>query len=225
MIKKQVRTLLKETGVEASLWPLAARHAAERRMRLQLEALQCPTRPLLQFGREAYAMQKIWNEKYQDWKMTRRKVTIMGPDVAMSASMPGYYVRGEDGKYFHSSDVVTAEGPPPEAQLEEAELGLLQDHGVRRRITGKTTMLSTLRTDENSQVAVSEIEKRRLRGLQLLMEELDIQDTDLDQSAESSTEDEKTGSDRFIRALLADVEGLADKLIEVEQDYQHQGNS
>ena len=222
MIKKQVRTLLKETGFEASLWPLAARHAAERRMRLQLEALQCPTRPLLQFGREAYAMQKIWNEKYQDWKMTLRKVTIMGPDVAMSASMPGYYVRGEDGKYFHSSDVVTAEGPPTEAQLEEAELGLLQDHGVRRRITGKTTMLSTLRADENSQVTVSEIEQRRLRGLQLLMEELDIQDTDLDQSAESSTEDEKAGSDRFIRALLADVEGLADKLIEVEQDYQHQ---
>ena len=222
MIKKQVRTLLKETGFEASLWPLAARHAAERRMRLQLEALQCPTRPILQFGREAYAMQKIWNEKYQDWKMTRRRVTIMGPDVAMSASMPGYYVRGEDGKYFHSSDVVTAEGPPPEAQLEEAELGLLQDHGGRRRITGKTTMLSTLRADENSQVAVSEIEQRRLRGLQLLMEELDIQDTDLDQSAESSTEDEKTGSDRFIRALLTDVEGLADQLIEVEQDHQHQ---
>ena len=50
----------------------------------------------------------------------------MGPDVAMSASMPGYYVKIEDGKYFHSSDVVTADEPPAEAQLEELELGELQ---------------------------------------------------------------------------------------------------
>eukprot|EP00435_Cladocopium_sp_Y103_P019364 s2682_g4.t1 len=172
MIKKQIRTLLKETKFDANLWPLAARHAAERRMRKQLEGLGCPTRALLQFGREAYATQKIWNEKYQDWKMSRRKVTIMGPDVAMSASMPGYYVKGEDGKYFHSSDVVVAEGPPPEAQLEAVELGSLHEHGVRRRITGKTPMLSSLQafsTTKDEQIPIREAEIRRLRGLQLLM--------------------------------------------------------
>eukprot|EP00435_Cladocopium_sp_Y103_P023320 s3116_g5.t1 len=159
MVKKQVRVLLKETGFNANLWPLAARHAAERRMRQQLEVLGCPTRPLLQFGREGYATQKIWNEKYQDWKMVRRKVTVMGPDVAMSASMPGYYVKGEDGKYFHSANVATAEGPPSEARLEEAELGRLQDHGVRRRITGKTPVLSRFQAGSSPEGMVISVEE------------------------------------------------------------------
>eukprot|EP00435_Cladocopium_sp_Y103_P065207 s1247_g27.t1 len=223
MIKKQIRTLLKETKFEANLWPLAARHAAERRMRKQLEGLGCPTRALLQFGREAYATQKIWNEKYQDWKMSRRKVTIMGPDVAMSASMPGYYVKGEDGKYFHSSDVVVAEGPPPEAQWEAVELGSLHEHGVRRRITGKTPMLSSLQafsTTKDEQIPIREAEIRRLRGLQLLMEELDLQDLALTDYTEGSAETDQDGSDRFIQALLADVEELAERLDDHEKVWQ-----
>eukprot|EP00435_Cladocopium_sp_Y103_P054363 s510_g17.t1 len=223
MIKKQVRVLLKETGFNVNLWPLAARHAAERRMRQQLDALNCPTRPLLQFGREGYATQKIWNEKYQDWKMVRRKVTVMGPDVAMSASMPGYYVKGEDGKYFHSADVATAEGPPPEARLEDAELGLLHDHGVRRRITGKTPMLSRLQADpgkEKSMIQVEEIEERRIRGIRLLMEELDIQDAAVSDASDPVLEEVRAGTDCFIRALLADVENLAGDLIEVEEEMQ-----
>lgn len=57
MLKEQIRTLLKESGEEAQLWPLAARHAAETRLRS------------LTFGQEGYATQKIWNEKWQDWKM------------------------------------------------------------------------------------------------------------------------------------------------------------
>ena len=147
----------------------------------------------------------------------------MGPDVAMSASMPGYFVKGEDGRYFHSSDVVTAEGPPAEAQLGEAELGSLHEHGGRRRITGKTTMLSSLMASaevKDSTITVEEMQQRRLRGLQLLMEELDIQDTFTENPGDGTEEDSQSGTDRFIRALIADVEGLAGDLVEEEKSQQ-----
>eukprot|EP00435_Cladocopium_sp_Y103_P033610 s2015_g8.t1 len=46
VLKKQIRTLLKDSGEDSKFWPLAARHAAERRLRAQLEALGQPTRPM-----------------------------------------------------------------------------------------------------------------------------------------------------------------------------------
>eukprot|EP00435_Cladocopium_sp_Y103_P005472 s1608_g1.t2 len=223
VLKKQIRTLLKDSGEDLKFWPLAARHASERRLRAQLEALGQPTRSMLKFGQTGFATQKSWCEKYSDWRMSRRKVTIMGPDVAMSASMPGYYVRGEDGKFFHTADVAVAEGPPPDMQIEDVEMGALHEHGVRRRITGKTTMLSALKApmeSEESQVPVEEIEQRRIRGLQLLMEELDLQDVAVEDFTEKLNDDDASGSDRFIRSLLADVEGIAGDLEELEKDRQ-----
>eukprot|EP00435_Cladocopium_sp_Y103_P033944 s34_g8.t1 len=203
LLKRHIRVLLKETGQPPSMWPLAARHAAERKHRQQLAGFGLPVGQLLPYGCTAYARQKIWNEKYQDWKLSRRPVTVLGPDVAMSASMAGYYVKGEDGKFFHSSDVTRAEGPPPEAiedqPGERPELGPLREPGQRMRIYGKTPMLSSL------QVPVEEAEHRRLRGLKLLMEELEINDY--------KTEEE-LGNDVFIRALLKDVEELASSLEE-----------
>jgi hypothetical protein len=87
--QNKVRTLLKESGEPMELWPLAAcRKKAE-----DAAGRNGPsTRALMTLGQEGYATQKIWNEKYQDWKMSRRKVTVLGPDVAMSAAMPGHYV-------------------------------------------------------------------------------------------------------------------------------------
>eukprot|EP00435_Cladocopium_sp_Y103_P035264 s2015_g9.t1 len=180
---------------------------------------------MLKFGQTGFATQKSWCEKYSDWRMSRRKVTIMGPDVAMSASMPGYYVRGEDGKFFHSADVAVAEGPPRDLQIEDVEMGALHEPGVRRRITGKTTMLSALKApmeSEESQVPVEEIEQRRIRGLQLLMEELDLQDVAMEDFKEKLNEDDDVGSDRFVRSLLAGVEGIAGELEELEKNRQHQ---
>jgi hypothetical protein len=74
----------------------------------------------------------------------------------MSASMPGYFVQGEDGKFFHSADVIIAEGPPEEAQLEDAaEIGELREPGKRKRIYGKNPMLRHL------EVPLEEAEERR----------------------------------------------------------------
>jgi len=111
------------------MWPLAARHAAERKLRQQLAGFGIPVRDMLPYGSTAIARQKIWFQKYMDWKLSRRKVTVLGPDAAMSASMPGYFVQGEDGKFFHSVDVIIAEGTPEEAQLEDAaEIGELRGY-------------------------------------------------------------------------------------------------
>eukprot|EP00435_Cladocopium_sp_Y103_P055404 s1091_g18.t1 len=201
LIKRHTRTLLKQTSQPPTMWPLAARHAAGRKLRQQLSEFGIPVGKMLPYGATAYARQKIWNEKYQDWKLSRREVTIYKPDVAMSASMAGHYVKGTDGKFFHTSDAVQAEGPPPEA-LEDGsedrpEIGNVREPGQRMRIYGKTTMMSSL------QIPVEEAEHRRLRGLKLLMEELEIND--------HKTEEE-LGNDVFIRALLKDVEELASGL-------------
>ena len=57
----------------------------------------------------------------------------MGPDVTMSAS--SYFVQGEDGKFFHTTDVIETEdqfeveGPPVD--------GVGAEGGPRRRITSK----------------------------------------------------------------------------------------
>eukprot|EP00435_Cladocopium_sp_Y103_P062154 s1305_g23.t1 len=203
LIKRHTRTLLKQTSQPPTMWPLAARHAAERKLRQQLSEFGIPVGKMLPYGSTAYARQKIWNEKYQDWKLSRREVTICGPDVAMSASMAGHYVKGTDGKFFHTSDAVQAEGPPPEA-LEDGledrpEIGNVREPGQRMRIYGKTTMMSSL------QIPMEEAEHRRLRGLKLLMEELEMND---------SKTDEEIGNDPFIRALMKDVEDLASGLDE-----------
>eukprot|EP00435_Cladocopium_sp_Y103_P042410 s480_g11.t1 len=206
VLKGQVRTLLTESGESASLWPLAARHAAERKLRHQLAGYGLPVRELLPFGSTGFARQKIWSQKYEDWKLTRRKVKVLGPDFSMSASVSGHFVRGTDGKFFRSADVVVAEGPPEDLKLEDVKLGELSEPGVRRRIYGKTPMLSSL------QIPAEEAEQRRLRGLKLLMEELDLQDLALSEYTESSSEEKQKGTDSFIRALLADVEELAEEL-------------
>ena len=81
-------------------------------------------------------------------------------------------------------------------------------------------MLSSLMASaevNDSTITVEEMQQRRLRGLQLLMEELDIQDTFTENPGDGTEEDSQSGTDRFIRALIADVEGLAGDLVEEEK--------
>ena len=47
MISRSAKTLLADAGLDTKFWPLAARHAAERRLRGQLLALQLPVKSLL----------------------------------------------------------------------------------------------------------------------------------------------------------------------------------
>lgn len=81
MLKKATRTLPKSSGVANTMCSLAARHGAERRFRDQLGSSGLPMKTLLLFGATGYAKQRIWEEKYQDWKLTRKKVMIYKPDI------------------------------------------------------------------------------------------------------------------------------------------------
>ena len=216
MLKKATRTLLKSSGSTNDLWPLAARHGAERRLRRQLEHLGLPMKALLPFGATGFAKQRIWEEKYQDWKLTRKQVKIYGPDVSMSASMTGYFVQDDTGKFFHTADVIQPEDQPEDLSLPEVHLGEMREPGKRMRIYGKSTVMGRL------QVPAEEAEQRRLRGLHLLMEELDLQDSMMVDYAEPREDEEQAGTDRFVRALLADVENLAEGLEETEKECQAQ---
>ena len=58
VVKKHVRTILTATGLGLEMWPLAAIHVGERRLRSQLRRMGFPVGPLLQFGARAYALKK-----------------------------------------------------------------------------------------------------------------------------------------------------------------------
>ena len=83
-ISRQTKTLLSQAGVSTELWPLAARHAAERRLRIQMEVMKMPVKALLPFGSWGYARVKYWNERSTDWRKARMKVQILVPDASMT---------------------------------------------------------------------------------------------------------------------------------------------
>ena len=81
VLKRATRTLLKAGGEPATLWPMALRHAGERRLRRQLHAVGLPVKEMLPWGTVAYVKKKSWNERGQDWRFDRERVKIMGPDA------------------------------------------------------------------------------------------------------------------------------------------------
>lgn len=88
--------------------------------------------------------------------------------------------------------------PPGEVgELEELELGR------RGRIAGKSYV------ERKMGVPIEEVEERRLRGVKMLMEELE----NMDRQQEV---DDQTA--KFIRMMTRDVEDLATQLIEVEEE-------
>ena len=50
VLSRSAKTLLADCDLETRFWPLAVRHAAERRLRGQLHALRLPVKDLLPFG-------------------------------------------------------------------------------------------------------------------------------------------------------------------------------
>ena len=82
-LSRATKTLLVEAELPDSMWPLALRHAAERRLQLQLAEVKMPTQDLLPFGSYGYARQKDWNEKTRAWRRSRVKVRILGTDATI----------------------------------------------------------------------------------------------------------------------------------------------
>ena len=208
VLRRHVRVVMKGTKTDRKLWPLIVRHVAERRLRNQLKEMGYQTHNLLAFGSTAYAKQKSWVDRYEDWRLTRRKVTIMGPDKDGSLTSPGYFVRGEDGKFFKSSDVRQADEAPEEAAVPANEIGEILEP-VRRRVTGKSKLQAL-------GLSYEEVEARRQAGLELLQEEVRIHEKENELDPEAVI---------FIKMLTSQVEELSEDLqeevkVEEEQNLQ-----
>ena len=79
VIKKHVRTVVTSVNMGLDIWPLAAIHIGERRLRSQLRSMCFPVGPLLHFGARAYALKKSWQDRYQPWRDIRDEVRVLGP--------------------------------------------------------------------------------------------------------------------------------------------------
>ena len=118
-IKRAIRTLVSAKICILEQWPLAARHIAERRLRLQLQRVGWPAAPLLKFGTRALALRKSWHERYFPWRDVREEVIVLGPDRFSSLTSTSYYVQSvQIKKYFYTDDVVVT--TPDQQAIEDA---------------------------------------------------------------------------------------------------------
>ncbi|CAK9115283.1 unnamed protein product [Durusdinium trenchii] len=127
-IKRRTRLLLHDSGLPQSLWPTALRHAAEGRVRLQLERLGLPSPPMLRYGASVLVKSKRWRRAGQ-LSMPYRTMQLLGPCPYMSH---GWIARDKKGQLLH---VRTALEPSPVADQaimdlqEEDPLPFLDDVG------------------------------------------------------------------------------------------------
>ena len=149
VVKKHVRTILTATGLGLEMWPLAAIHVGERRLRSQLRRMGFPVGPLLQFGARAYALKKSWQDRYQPWRELRDEVVVLGPALQSSMTTTNYYVQSlETKKVFYTDDVVVPAADQPEAEEALVHLPVLLDQPgqalwdeiPRRRLREKTAL-------------------------------------------------------------------------------------
>ena len=126
ILRRGANVLLRATGTDASKWPLAIRHVAERRGRQQLEALGLPTGRLLTFGQKVAVVTKKWAEFQGHWRARKKAGVIRGPDACMSLTSQGHIVEDEEGRLVPVADVVPI-NDGDEVQVE----GEVQDGGEK----------------------------------------------------------------------------------------------
>ena len=127
-MKRHAKVLMKAHDISEDLWPILVRHAAERRLRWQLQQVGYPVPDLLPLYTKVLVKRKSWNERYAAWRWERSVGRVMGPDPWSSLTSGGFCVQLEDGKFLASTDVV----------VEQSELGegLNLDMVVQERIQG-----------------------------------------------------------------------------------------
>ena len=131
-VKRRVRLLVRESGLGEGLWPCVARHVGEERLRMQLEKLGIPTKPLLPLGARMSVKTKRWHRAgFGPLVAPFRTMTVMGPSPLMST---GYVMK--DGDQVQHSRLVVATDPNADRAVMELQA---IDHPERpsRRFTGK----------------------------------------------------------------------------------------
>lgn len=130
VVKKHVRTVITTAALDMAMWPLAALHIGERRLRSQ---------------HRAYALKKSWQDRYQSWREIRDEVRVLGPASQSSMTVQPL----EANKFFYTDDVVVPSADQPEAGDMMVHLPALSDSpqrpawqdGIpRRRVTEKTAI-------------------------------------------------------------------------------------
>eukprot|EP00438_Fugacium_kawagutii_P028376 Skav221620 [mRNA] locus=scaffold2664:42350:47284:- [translate_table: standard] len=113
-IKKLTKVLISSNKCTLEQWPLAVRHASERRLRCQLRAVGWPVGDLLPFGSTAFSVRKWWQNRYEAWRDNREAVTVLGPAKFSSLTSTTYYVLSKSsGQWFYTSDVIIPDAQQP----------------------------------------------------------------------------------------------------------------
>ena len=131
-IKRRVRLLVRESGLEECYWPGIVRHAGEERMRAQLQKFGVPCKPLLPVGSLVTVKTKRWHKAgHGPLVPPFRTMRLMGPSPLMSTG----YVLEADGQVQHARLAVQTD---PAADRAVLELQAVDDPGKpRHRLHGK----------------------------------------------------------------------------------------
>ena len=122
-VKRRVRFLLSQSGEPLSHWPVAARYAAEQRMRGQLSKLGCSVLPMLPFFPQVAVKRKRW---HQPGPLAQPFVSarLLCASHLMSS---GWVVRTDQGQIMHVREAVLPAplGDEVAVQLQEQPRGEL----------------------------------------------------------------------------------------------------
>ena len=131
-VKRRVRMLMRESGLEEKYWPGVVRHAGEERLRSQLKTFGVPTPPLLPIGSMVSVKTKRWHRAgFGPLVPPFRTMRLMGPSPLMSTG----YVLEADGHVQHARLAVSTDATADRAVL---ELQALERPGrPERRLHGK----------------------------------------------------------------------------------------
>ena len=106
--------MLHESGVDAALWPCAARHAAEERFRLQVQRLGLSMKPMLRFGAQVAVKVKRWHRRGQPLSNPFRSMQLLGPSPFMSTG----WITKDEHNVMHVRTAIIPDPDGDEAQLE-----------------------------------------------------------------------------------------------------------
>ena len=143
IVKRHAKILMRAHNVDEQRWPILVKHAAERRLRWQLQQVGYPVPDLLPVYTKVLVKRKSWNQRYAAWRWERTPGRVCGPDPWSSLTSGGYCVQLEDGTYLASTDVV----------VEQSELG----EGLQLDLV----VQEQFQTPGGQQIA--EVPRRRLR--------------------------------------------------------------
>ena len=115
-VKRRMRLVLRQAGLEHVSWPIALRYVVEERRRSQLEKLGTPCLPMLPFGASVLVKRKRWHDRGH-----LAPPFVQGPSHLMHH---GWTVRTEDDQVVHVREAVVPSSLADQVALELQETTL-----------------------------------------------------------------------------------------------------